>query len=92
MEDGPEAAEGTYSYNGRGYGLAERESEQWRVTDGDTPLGTLIAVPQVDDRGPLYVVQLAGEDTPTGEPIDDWQGALEYLIDTAVTGIDPDAD
>jgi len=92
MEDGPEAAAGAYLYNNRNYELNERESERWVVRRGGADLGTLIALPQVDERGPLYVVQLVGGDAPTGEPIDDWEGALEYLIDTAESGADVDED
>ena len=90
MEDGPEVADGAYLYNHRTYRLDERESERWDVSYGDAQLGTLIALPQVDERGPLYVVQLADADVPTGEPIDDWEGALEYLIDATTSGDDPD--
>lgn len=44
MENGPEAAEGTYEYAGHRYRLREEESEKWRVFDGDRYLGVVIAV------------------------------------------------
>lgn len=80
MEDGPEAAEGTYEYAGRSYRLREEESEKWRVFDGDRYLGVVIAVDGPD--GPEYTLDFAGEEDKYDEPTtDDWRLVLEYLID-----------
>jgi hypothetical protein len=83
MEDGPEAAEGIYDYAGKTYRLEERDSEQWSVFDGDTYLGVVERADGVPSReGPVYVAHAAGEEKlPDVEPTDDWQLALEYLID-----------
>jgi hypothetical protein len=82
MEDGPEQAEGSYDYAGKTFRLDEVESEKWRVFDGDTYLGVVIAVAGSD--GPEYTIDFAGEEGQYDEPAnDDWQRVLEYLIDNA---------
>ena len=82
MEDGPEHAEGSYEYNGRVYRLAETVSERWSVYDGGRHLGDVVAVPGTQESGPEYTIDLAGESVD--EPAtDDWQRALETLIDMA---------
>lgn len=82
MEDGPEAAEGTYTYAGHDYRLREDESEKWQVFDGDRYLGVLIAVNGSD--GPAYTLDFAGEEGKYDEPAnEDWRLVLEYLIDNS---------
>ncbi|MCU1584062.1 MAG: hypothetical protein JWM49_618 [Microbacteriaceae bacterium] len=83
MEDGPESAEGRYEYGDKVYRLEERESETWSVFEGARLIGTLIATPAVDERGPLYTVRLDHEGATVSESIDDWEAALDYLIDQA---------
>lgn len=83
MEDGPEGAEGRYDYAGKTYSLEERESEVWRVTDGERYVGDLVAHGGAHtEGGATYVPRLA--DAPRDEvlpAIDDWQAALEWMID-----------
>jgi hypothetical protein len=81
MEDGPESAEGRYEYGDKTYRLEERESETWSVFEGARLIGTLIATAAVDERGPLYTVRLDHEGATVSESIDDWEAALDYLID-----------
>jgi hypothetical protein len=83
MEDGPEDAEGTYSYAGGQFRLEELESEQWTVGSEDgTRLGVLVALEGQDRDGPQYVVEKFGEERLLGlDPSNDWRRALEYLID-----------
>jgi hypothetical protein len=81
MEDGPEAAEGSYTYGAKTYRLEERQSEVWTVLDGDQLLGTVRALPRVDDRGVLYAVDVPGETETEDVPTDDWKAALEYVVD-----------
>jgi hypothetical protein len=84
MEDGPEAAESHYEYNGRTVRLVEQESEQWKVYDAGVHIGTVLAVPGLEDGGPEYTIDLAGEDGAYDEPsTDDWRRAVETLIDLA---------
>jgi hypothetical protein len=80
MEDGPEAAEGTYMYGAKSYRLEERESEVWTVLDGEQILGTVRALP-ADERGVLYAVDVPGETETEDVPTPDWKAALEYVID-----------
>jgi hypothetical protein len=80
MEDGPEAAEGTYAYGAKAYQIEERESEVWSVLDGSSLLGIVAAIPQVDERGPLYRVDVPGETETEDVPTDDWKAAVEYVI------------
>lgn len=86
MEDGPESTEGSYRYRGRTYGLVEHASEQWTVYDSDRAIGVLAATAG-EERGPHYTVRLEGEDEFRVDTIDDWEAALEYLIDAAATEI-----
>jgi hypothetical protein len=81
MEDGPEAAEGSYTYGAKTYRLEERQSEVWTVLDGDQLLGTVRALPRVDDRGVLYAVDVPGVTETEDVPTDDWKAALEYVVD-----------
>jgi hypothetical protein len=82
MEDGPEEAEGTYEYAGKSYRLVERDSEKWRVFDGDRYLGQVVALPGTQESGPEYTLDFAGEEDQYDEPAtDDWRLVLEYLID-----------
>jgi hypothetical protein len=80
MEDGPEAAEGSYTYGDKTYRIEERESEVWTVLDGDTVLGTLTALPPTEDRGVVYAVDVPGETETEDVPTPDWSAALEYII------------
>jgi hypothetical protein len=80
MEDGPEAAEGTYPYGAKTYQIEERESEVWSVLDGSSLLGIVSALPAVDERGPLYRVDVPGETETEDVPTDDWKAAVEYVI------------
>jgi hypothetical protein len=84
MEDGPEAAQGTYAYAGKTYRLEERASERWSVYDGNTYLGVVEVADGAPTReGPIYVAHASGDEALTDvEPTDDWQRAIEYLIDT----------
>jgi hypothetical protein len=75
-----------YEYGDKIYRLAERESEVWSVFDGASLIGTLIATPRIDERGPLYMVRLDHEGATVSESIDDWEAALDYLIDRRVPG------
>ena len=60
------------------------------MLDGDIYLGVLVAVPGVDQSGPLYTLDFAGEENKYDEPAtDDWRLVLEYLIDHADES-DPD--
>jgi hypothetical protein len=81
MEDGPEDAEGTYSYGANTYTLRERESEKWEVRAPDGQLiGTVSAVPGPDRVGPLYAVEVPGETETEDVPTEDWRAAVEYII------------
>jgi hypothetical protein len=80
MQDGPEAAEGTYTYGAKSYRLEERESEVWSVLDGDTVLGTVTALPATE-RGVLYAVDVPGETETEDVPTIDWRAAVEYVLD-----------
>jgi len=85
MEDGPEAAEGKYELNGETFELRENESEVWSVYRGSQRLGDVIAVaPGAEGAGPQYTVRFADE-LPEGEYTDEWQAALEYLINQSRT-------
>ena len=83
MEDGPEDAQGSYDYAGKTYRLEERDSEVWRVSDGDKYLGDVIAVTGISaPGGPTYLARCDGEDVMDGAPTtDDWRSAVQYLID-----------
>jgi len=83
MEDGP-GAKGGYEYGGKTYRLEERESEVWSVLDGDRVLGELAATTG-PERGPFYTVKLAEEPEYRDESIDDWEAALDYIIDASAT-------
>ena len=83
MEDGPEEANGTYEYNGKVFRLDERESHRWRVLDDGVHIGTVIEVSTSPDAGVLYTVQVADGRGPETETTDDWQRAIETLIDLA---------
>jgi hypothetical protein len=80
MEDGPEEAEGTYTYGDVSYTLKERESEVWTVLNGEDVIGTVSALPRVDERGPLYRVDVPGETETEDVPTTDWKAAVEYVI------------
>ena len=84
MEDGPEAADGTYEYGDKQYRLEEQESEVWSVFDGTRLLGVLAATTG-PERGPFYTVKLADEAEYRDEAIDDWEAALDYIIDASAT-------
>jgi hypothetical protein len=79
MEDGPEAAEGTYTYGAKSYRLEERESEVWSVLEGEQIIGTVRALP-ADERGVLYAVDVPGETETEDVPTPDCKAALEYVI------------
>jgi hypothetical protein len=81
MEDGPEAAEGRYTYGAKTYRIEERDSEVWTVLDGDTVLGTLTALPPSEERGVLYTVDVPGETETEDVPTPDWESAIEYIIE-----------
>jgi hypothetical protein len=83
MEDGPEAAEGSYVYGEKTYRLEERESEVWTVLDDGLSIGTVRALQQRDPRGPMYVVDVAGETETEDVPTPDWRAAVEYVIGQA---------
>jgi hypothetical protein len=84
MEDGPEAAEGSYEFQGKTYRLAEVESEQWRVYDGDTFLGVVIQSDATTTEPWVhYVSRPAGDETADVPMTDDWHAALRRLIETA---------
>lgn len=79
MENGLERAESSYAYAGKSYRLVEVESGKWRVFDGDTYLGAVVALA---DGGAEYTIAFAGEERQDDEPASgDWQSMLEYLID-----------
>lgn len=86
MEDGPEAAEGRYEYDGAVFSLEERDSEQWRVSDSAGKyLGVLVTTYDVvDEPWPHYTCVLAGEeDTVSDVTTDDWRSALDHLLSEA---------
>ena len=83
MEDGPEEANGSYEYNGRHYRLDERESHQWRVFDDGVHIGTVIEVSTTPEAGVLYTIEVADGAGREQETTDDWQRAIETLIDVA---------
>jgi hypothetical protein len=80
MEDGPEAAEGSYIYGAKTYQLEERESEVWSVFDEEQLVGTVRALP-ADERGVLYAVDVPGDTETEDVPTPDWKAAVEYVID-----------
>ncbi|MBT2501676.1 hypothetical protein [Curtobacterium sp. ISL-83] len=84
MEDGPESAEGSYEYEGKSYRLAEVDSEQWRVYDGDTYLGVVVQTDATAAEPWMHYASkppgYEGDDLPT---TDDWRAALRRLIETA---------
>jgi len=84
MEDGPEAAEGTYRWRDRSYRLDEVVSEQWRVYDGDTYLGVVIQTDATSAEPWMhYAAKLAGDEAAIAATTDDWHAALRHLIDAA---------
>ena len=83
MEDGPEDANGRYSYNGKTYRLDERESHQWRVLDDGVHIGTVLEVSTTQEAGVLYTIEVADGRGPEPETTDDWARAIETLIDLA---------
>jgi hypothetical protein len=80
MEDGLESADGSYVYGDETYRLVEEQSEHWYVYDGQILLGILKAVPG-PERGPFCAVKLAEESDFHDEVTDDWERALDYIID-----------
>lgn len=84
MEDGPEAAEGRYTWGGKTYRLEETESERWRVFDGETYLGVLEQTDATDgERWVHYASRLAGDELAAIPTTDDWHAALRHLIESA---------
>lgn len=83
MEDGPEEANGSYSYSGKTYRLDERESHQWRVLDDGVHIGTVLEVSTTPEAGVQYTIEVADGRGPEPETTDDWQRAIETLIDLA---------
>jgi hypothetical protein len=81
MEDGPEAAEGTYTYGAKSYRLEERDSEVWTVMDAEHVIGTIRALPPTAEGGVLYAVDVPGETETEDVPTSDWRAAIEYVID-----------
>lgn len=78
MEDGPEQAGGSYEYAGKSYRLVERDSEKWRVSDGDRYLGQVVALPGTQKSGPEYTIDFADEEDEYDEPAtDDWRLVLD---------------
>jgi hypothetical protein len=84
MEDGPEAAEGTYEFDGKSYRLAEVESEKWRVYDGDTYLGVVVQSDATSAETWMhYASHCAGDESHDVPTTDDWHAALRHLIEAA---------
>lgn len=84
MEDGPEAAEGSYEYQGHAYRLEEVESEQWRVYVGDTYLGVVIQTDATSQEPWMhYASKQAGDEDTAVPTTDDWHAALRHLIDAS---------
>lgn len=83
MEDGPEEANGSYKYNGKVYRLDERESHQWRVLDDGVHIGNVLEVLTTPESGVLYSIEVADGQGREPETTDDWQRAIETLIDLA---------
>ena len=83
MEDGPGDADGVYEYGGHTYRLEEAASGIWSVYLDDTYLGVIrVPEPEDDESGPLYTSRVAGEEHEIdGEVMDDWQAALDLLIE-----------
>jgi len=81
MEDGPEAADGTYEFDGLTYTLEERESEVWSVrTPEGVYVGDVVAEEVIGEAGPRYTVRFSDDREPEAEYVEEWQAALEYLI------------
>lgn len=81
MEDGPEAVEGKYKFDGLIYELEERDSEVWSVrTPEGVYLGDVVAEEVIGESGPRYTVRFADDRDPEAEYVEEWQAALEYLI------------
>lgn len=83
MEDGPEEANGSYEYLGRKYRLEERDSHEWRVFDDGVHIGTVIELSTTPDSGVLYTIDVADGQGKQEDTTDDWQRAIETLIDLA---------
>jgi len=83
MKDGPEDSEGVYEYGEQTYRLEEAASGIWSVYLDDTYLGVLrVPAPEEDESGPHYTARVAGEEHDNdGEVMDDWQAALDLLIE-----------
>jgi hypothetical protein len=81
MEDGPEFAEGAYEFDGKTYRLEERESEIWRVYDGDQYLGVVVREdPTSAEPWEHFAAKCPGEEDAPAVFTDDWRAALEHLI------------
>jgi len=65
------------------YRLGERESHQWRVLDDGVHIGTVIEVLTSPEAGVLYAIEVADGQGREQETTDDWQRAVETLIDLA---------
>jgi hypothetical protein len=81
VEGGPEAADGIFTLDNKCFGLEERESEVWSILDGARALGTVRALPQTDERGVRFAVDVPGETETEDVPTPDWKAAVEYVID-----------
>ena len=83
MEEGPGDAEGVYECAGQTYRLEEAASGIWSVYLDDTYLGVLrVPEPEEDESGPHYTARVASEEHDNdGEVMDDWQAALDLLIE-----------
>jgi len=70
MEDGPEAADGSYLFKGRKDRLEENGSEVWSVFEGDRFVGDVIAEQVVSESGPRYTVRFPDDRTPEPECVE----------------------
>jgi hypothetical protein len=84
MEDGPEFAEGSYTFAGKTYRLAEIDSQVWRVYAGEEYIGIVTETDATSaEPWPHYTAQSAGEEATIVPSTDDWRLALEHLIGAA---------
>lgn len=84
MEDGPESLEGRYEYGGRTYRLEERDSEVWRVYDGEKYLGIIEQFDATSAEPWMhYTAKSAGEENEHVPSTDDFVAALDHLIEAS---------
>jgi hypothetical protein len=85
-EDGPEAAEGNYEFDGLVHELDEREIQVWSLRSPEgVYLGDVVAEEVIGQAGSRYTVWFDDDDEPEDEYVEEWMAALEYLISESAT-------